>query len=54
MKNLPNQLTVSRIILIFVFLALANIDARSVKPNFINFTAETAHICHVVAYFLAR
>ena len=53
MKNLPNQLTVSRIILIFVFLALANIDARSVKPNFINFTAETAHICHVVAYFLA-
>ena len=53
MKNLPNQLTVSRIILIFVFLALANIDARSVKPNLIDFSAETAHLCHVVAYILA-
>ena len=33
MKNLPNQLTVSRIILIGVFVLLANIDAS--KINFV-------------------
>lgn len=53
MKNLPNQLTVSRIIMIFVFLALSNVDARSVKPNFIKFTEDTAYICHVIAYIVA-
>lgn len=52
-KNLPNQLTVSRIIMIFVFLALANVDMRPEKPNYIIFSEETAYICHVIAYILA-
>ena len=52
-RMLPNILTMSRIILIFVFVVLANI--RSDMPGFfIPQVAETpATICHIVAYIVA-
>ena len=50
-KNLPNQLTVSRIILIFFFVALANIDAD--KINFIEIPKYVSETCHLIAYFIA-
>ena len=51
MKHLPNALTVSRIILIFCFVALANFD--SVNPTCIKVGADAAYICHVVALIVA-
>ena len=51
MKNLPNQLTVSRIILIAVFVLLANIDTS--KINFVYISPEASHICHLTAYVIA-
>jgi len=50
-KNLPNQLTVSRIILIFFFVALANIDAD--KINFIEIPKHVSETCHLIAYIIA-
>ena len=49
-KNLPNQLTVSRIILIFIFVALANIDAD--KINFIEIPKRVSETCHIIAYIV--
>ncbi|MBO4647731.1 MAG: CDP-diacylglycerol--glycerol-3-phosphate 3-phosphatidyltransferase [Lentisphaeria bacterium] len=49
-KNLPNQLTVSRIILIFIFVALANIDAA--KINFIYISEHVSETCHMIAYII--
>lgn len=50
-KNLPNQLTVSRILLIFLFVALANIDAN--KINFIEIPKNVSDTCHMIAYIIA-
>ena len=50
-KNLPNQLTISRIVLIFFFVALANIDAA--KINFIEIPKYVSDACHLVAYIIA-
>jgi len=50
-KNLPNQLTVSRIVLIFFFVALANIDAD--KINFIEIPKYVSERCHLIAYIIA-
>ena len=50
-KNLPNQLTVSRIILIFFFVALANIDAD--KINFVEIPKQVSETCHLIAYIIA-
>lgn len=50
-KNLPNQLTVSRIILIFIFVALANIDTG--KINFVPIPKHVSETCHLIAYFVA-
>lgn len=50
-KNLPNQLTVSRIILIFFFVALANIDAD--KINFVEIPKHVSETCHLIAYIIA-
>ena len=50
-KNLPNQLTVSRIILIFIFVALANIDAD--KINFVEIPKRVSETCHLIAYLIA-
>ena len=50
-KNLPNQLTVSRIVLIFFFVALANIDAD--KINFIDIPKPVSETCHLIAYIIA-
>ena len=50
-KNLPNQLTVSRIILIFIFVALANIDAD--KINFVEIPKHVSETCHLIAYIVA-
>ena len=50
-KNLPNQLTVSRILLIFIFVALANIDAN--KINFVEIPKHVSDTCHLIAYLVA-
>ena len=50
-KNLPNQLTISRIILIFIFVALANIDAD--KINFVEIPKHVSETCHLIAYLVA-
>ena len=50
-KNLPNQLTLSRIVLIFFFVALANIDAD--KINFIEIPKYASDTCHLIAYIIA-
>lgn len=52
-KKLPNYLTMSRVILIFIFVILANI--RSDMPGFfIPKVAETpAVVCHIIAYIVA-
>ncbi len=52
MKNIPNQLTMSRILLVFAFVILANFDDGT-NRNAIQVSAQTAHICHWVAYILA-
>lgn len=51
MKNLPNQLTMSRIVLIVAFVVLANFDANN--ANCFNVSEKTAQICHWIAYILA-
>lgn len=52
MKNLPNRITISRMVIIFIFIFFANVDAN--KINFIvPITPEMAHISHVIAYILA-
>ncbi|MBO5723768.1 MAG: CDP-diacylglycerol--glycerol-3-phosphate 3-phosphatidyltransferase, partial [Lentisphaeria bacterium] len=50
-RNLPNQLTISRIIMIMIFVALANIDAS--KINFVEISPAVSYWCHVVAYVIA-
>ncbi len=51
MKNIPNQLTMSRILLVFAFVVLANFDHKNI--NCIQVSEATAHICHWIAYILA-
>ena len=51
MKNIPNQLTASRILLVFGFVILANFDSQN--PNCFNVSEQTAWICHLIAYILA-
>ena len=51
MKHLPNELTVSRIILIFCFVVLANFD--SANPTCIKVGENTAYLCHVIALVVA-
>ena len=51
MKHLPNALTVSRIILIFCFVVLANFDA--VNETCIKVSADAAYVCHVTALIVA-
>jgi CDP-diacylglycerol--glycerol-3-phosphate 3-phosphatidyltransferase len=52
MKNLPNRITISRMVIIFIFIFFANVDAN--KINFIiPITQEMAHVSHVIAYILA-
>jgi len=53
MKNLPNRITLSRIVLIFVFVALANIRADSIGFFIPTVSLETAQICHIIAYIVA-
>jgi CDP-diacylglycerol--glycerol-3-phosphate 3-phosphatidyltransferase len=47
MKNLPNRITISRIVIIFIFVLLANCD------NDLFDGAVTAYSLHVTAYILA-
>jgi CDP-diacylglycerol--glycerol-3-phosphate 3-phosphatidyltransferase len=51
MKHLPNALTVSRIILIFCFVVLANFDNENLTC--IKVGADAAYVCHVVALIVA-
>ncbi len=51
MKNIPNQLTISRIALIFLFVILANFDSQN--PTCIQVTPETAQLCHITALLIA-
>ena len=50
-KNLPNLLTVSRIVMIFFFVVLANIDAE--KINFVKIPRTVSETCHLIAYIIA-
>ena len=51
MKHLPNALTISRIVLIFCFVVLANFD--SANPTCVKVGEHTAYVCHVVALIVA-
>lgn len=51
MKHLPNVLTISRIILIFCFVVLANFD--SANPTCVKVGEHTAYVCHVIALIVA-
>ena len=51
MKHLPNALTISRIILIFCFVVLANFD--SVNPTCVKVGEHTAYVCHAIALIVA-
>lgn len=51
MKHLPNALTISRIILIFCFVALANFD--NANETCIKVGEDAAHVCHVIALIVA-
>ncbi len=53
MKNLPNRITLSRILLIFVFVALANIRSDSVGFFIPTVSPESAQVCHIIAYIVA-
>ena len=53
MKNLPNRITLSRILLIFVFVALANIRSDSVGFFIPTVSQESAQVCHIIAYIVA-
>ena len=53
MKHLPNTLTVSRIILIFCFVALANFDSTPGHTTCITVGENTAYLCHVIALIVA-
>lgn len=53
MKNLPNRITLSRILLIFVFVALANIRSDSIGFFIPTVSAPAEKICHVIAYIVA-
>ena len=50
-KHLPNLLTVSRIVMIFFFVVLANIDAE--KINFVEIPKTVSETCHLIAYIIA-
>lgn len=48
-KKLPNRITISRIVMIFIFVALANADHKNISYISENFTWA----CHVTAYIIA-
>lgn len=48
-KRLPNQLTVARIVMIFIFLFLANVETS----RYINVSTYIEHICSVAAVIIA-
>ncbi len=51
MKHVPNILTVSRIVLILLFVILANFDDENITC--IHTTKEKALLCHQIALFIA-
>ncbi len=53
MKNLPNRITISRIVLIFIFVMLANVDSDGDKINFVYISPALAYGCHIAACLIA-
>ena len=51
MKNIPNQITISRVLLIFIFVILSGVDSRN--PSCIEVDRDTAFVCHVFAIIIA-
>ena len=51
MKNIPNQLTVSRVLLIFVFVALSAFDSKN--PNCFYAPERVSYIFHFIAVIIA-
>lgn len=47
--NIPNKLTISRIVMIFIFLFLANVE----KSRYINVSLYWEHWCSIAAYIIA-
>ena len=52
-KNLPNRITLSRILLIFVFVALANIRSDSIGFFIPTVSEPVEEVCHIIAYVVA-
>lgn len=50
MRNLPNRITMSRIVMIFIFLILSTVTE---KPDSALFTKSFEYTCHVIAYIVA-
>ena len=53
LKNLPNRITLSRILLIFVFVALANIRSDSIGFFIPTVSEPVEKVCHIIAYIVA-
>lgn len=50
-SNIPNLLTVSRIVFVFLFVVLAHFDSQN--QNSFAVSEETAWLCHLIAFILA-
>lgn len=52
MKNLPNSITVSRVILVFFFVIFANVNHEN-KIKLFHITEDMTYACHIIAIVIA-
>ncbi len=48
-SNIPNKITISRIVMVFIFLFLANVE----KSRYINVSIKIEQWCSLAAYIVA-